>query len=261
MPIASRYLQVIAALGNANINVGGRTINMGQQSVNIRGVGLMNSGGTSADLTQGYHVEDIQNVPLGQFNGVPIFVKDVANVSVGYVPRLGKAGRNDEDDVVTAIVVMNRTLHTNDVVARVRAEIDKINSDGSLPPGVKLVPYYDRTTLVAVTTSTVMHNLTLGCLFIFFIQWLFLGDLRSAIIVGANIPLRLVLQHHHHGAARRRAANLLSVGAVDFGIIVDAAVIPVENVYRNFQSSPQARQEVLHHLAEERWGPDPTRCP
>ena len=75
---------------------------------------------------------------LGQFNGVPVFVKDVAKVSVGYAPRLGKAGRDDGDDVVAAIVVMNRTLHTNDVVARVRAEIDKINSDGSLPPGVKL---------------------------------------------------------------------------------------------------------------------------
>jgi cobalt-zinc-cadmium resistance protein CzcA len=251
--------QIIAALGNANINVGGRTINMGQQSVNIRGVGLMNSGG-AADLTQGYHVEDIENVPLGQFNGVPVFVKDVAKVSVGYAPRLGKAGRDDEDDVVAAIVVMNRTLHTNDVVARVRAEIDKINSDGSLPPGVKLVRYYDRTTLVAVTTNTVMHNLIFGCILIFFIQWLFLGDLRSAIIVGANIPFALFFSIIIM-VLRGEDANLLSVGAVDFGIIVDAAVILVENVYRNFQSSPQARQELLHNLAEERWGPDPTRTP
>ena len=114
--------QVITALGNANINVGGRTINMGQQSVNIRGVGLMNGGG-AADLTQGYHVEDIENVPLGQSNGVPVFVKDIAKVSLGYVPRLGKAGRDNDDDIVAAIVIMNRTLHTNDVVARVRAEI------------------------------------------------------------------------------------------------------------------------------------------
>ena len=250
--------QVVAALGNANINVGGRTINMGQQSVNIRGVGLMNSGG-AADLTQGYHVEDIENVLLGQFNGVPVFVKDVAKVSVGYAPRLGKAGRDDGDDVVAAIVVMNRTLHTNDVVARVRAEIDKINSDGSLPPGVKLEKYYDRTTLVAVTTGTVMHNLIFGCLLIFFIQWVFLGDLRSAIIVGANIPFALFFSIIIM-VLRGEDANLLSVGAVDFGIIVDAAVILVENVYRNFQSSPQARQELLHHLAEERWGPDPTRA-
>ena len=248
--------QVISALGNANINVGGRTINMGQQSVNIRGVGLMDTGGAT-DLTQGYKVQDIQYVPLGQFNGVPIFVKDVAKVSVGYTPRLGKAGRDHEDDIVAAIVIMNRTLHTNDVVARVRAEIEKINTDGSLPPGVKLVPFYDRTTLVAVTTSTVMHNLIFGCLLIFFIQWLFLGDLRSAIIVGANIPFALFFSIIIL-VLRGEDANLLSVGAVDFGIIVDAAVIMVENIYRNFQSSPEEKLTLVQHLAEGKWGTDPT---
>jgi heavy metal efflux system protein len=249
--------QVISALGAANINVGGRTINMGQQSVNIRGVGLMNSGGDT-DLTQGYKVSDIENVPLGQSNGVPIFVKDVAAVSVGTVPRLGKAGRDHDDDIVAAIVIMNRTLHTNDVVARVRAEIEKVNSDGTLPPGVKLVPYYDRTSLVDVTTATVLHNLVNGCLLIFFIQWLFLGDLRSAIIVGANIPFALffsIIILVLLGAD----ANLLSVGAIDFGIVVDAAVIVVENIYRNFQARPEARDALLMQLAEGKWGADPTR--
>jgi cobalt-zinc-cadmium resistance protein CzcA len=182
--------QVVNAIGNANVNVGGRTINMGQQSVNVRGVGLMDSGG-SADLTQGFRIEDIENVLLSQSNGMAVLVKDVAKVSVGYVPRLGKAGRDNQDDVVAAIVIMNRTLHTNDVVARVRAEIEKINNDGGLPPGVKLVPIYDRTTLVSVTTATVLHNLIFGRLLIFLIQWIFLGDLRSAIIVGANIPFAL----------------------------------------------------------------------
>jgi heavy metal efflux system protein len=249
--------QIISALGNANVNVGGRTINFGQQSVNIRGVGLMNSGG-DADLTQGYKTEDIENVPLGQSNGVPIFIKDVAKVSIGYVPRLGKAGRDRDDDVVAAIVIMNRTLHTNDVVARVRDEIKKINSDGSLPPGVKLVPFYDRTTLVDVTTSTVLHNLVNGCLLIFFIQWLFLGDLRSAIIVGVNIPFALFFSIIIL-VLRGEDANLLSVGAIDFGIIVDAAVILVENIYRNFQTSPAARDGLLMQLADGKWGADPTR--
>jgi cobalt-zinc-cadmium resistance protein CzcA len=251
--------QVISAIGAANVNVGGRTINMGQQSVNIRGVGLMDTGG-AADLTQGYKVADIENVLLSQSNGVPVFVKDVAKVTVGHVPRLGKAGRDHEDDVVAAIVIMNRTLHTNDVVARVRAEIQKINSDGSLPPGVKLVPFYDRTQLVAVTTSTVLHNLIFGCLLIFVIQWVFLGDLRSAIIVGANIPFALFFSIIIL-VLRGEDANLLSVGAVDFGIIVDAAVILVENIYRNFQSSPEERQRLLHSLAEERWGADPSKGP
>src|SRR5215475_6278368 len=249
--------QVISAIGNANINVGGRTINFGQQSVNVRGVGLMDSGG-ARDLTQGYKVEDIENVLLFQSKGVPVFVKDVAKVSVGYVPRLGKAGRDHEDDVVAAIVIMNRTLHTNEVTARVRAEIDKINRDGTLPPGVKLVPFYDRTSLVAVTTATVVHNLVFGCLLIFLIQWAFLGDLRSAIIVGANIPFALFFSVMIL-VLRNEDANLLSVGAVDFGIIVDAAVILVENIYRNLQARPEEKEIVLQELAEQAWGPDPTR--
>jgi len=251
--------QVLNAIGNANINVGGRTINIGQQSVNVRGVGLMDSGG-SADLTQGYRVGDIENVLLSQSNGVPVFVKDVAKVSVGYVPRLGKAGRDKQDDVVAAIVIMNRTMHTNEIVERVRAEVSKINSDGSLPPGVKLVPFYDRTTLVSVTTHTVLHNLTFGCLLIFFIQWLFLGDLRSAIIVGINIPFALFFSIVIL-VLRNEDANLLSVGAVDFGIIVDAAVILVENIYRNFQAGPAEKQGLLQQLASGRWGTDPTRAP
>jgi heavy metal efflux system protein len=251
--------QVISALGSANLNVGGRTINIGQQSVNVRGVGLIDSGG-AADLTQGFRVDDIGNVVLSQSNGVPVFVKDVARVYVGNVPRMGKAGRDHEEDVVAAIVIMNRTLHTNDVAAAVKAEIDKINHDGSLPAGVKLVPFYDRTSLVAVTTNTVLHNLVFGCILIFLIQWMFLGDLRSAIIVGANIPFALFFSVVIL-VARGEDANLLSVGAIDFGIIVDAAVILVENIYRNFQAGPGERHALIEQLAEGRWGADPTRAP
>jgi heavy metal efflux system protein len=248
--------QLVAALGNANINVGGREITVGQQSVNIRGVGLVDSGGTD-DVTKGYKVQDIENVVLSQSNGLPIQVKQVATVSVGYVPRLGIAGRDHDDDVATAIVVMGRTQHTNDIIPKVQAEVEKLNSDGSLPPGVKIVPYYDRSSLVGVTTRTVLHNLIFGCLLVFFIQWVFLGDLRSAIIVSANIPfalffaiILLVLQGED--------ANLLSLGAVDFGIIVDSAVIMMENIYRNFQSTHEHRQTLLQHLSEGYWGPDPT---
>ncbi|MGP0060991.1 MAG: efflux RND transporter permease subunit [Beijerinckiaceae bacterium] len=248
--------QLIAALGNANINVGGREITVGQQSVNIRGVGLIDDGGNE-DLTKGDRVTDIENVVLAQVNGVPVQVKDVAKVRVSFVPRLGIAGKDHDDDVALSIVVMNRTQHTNDVVPRIQAQIQKLNSDGSLPPGVKLVPYYDRTTLVAVTTHTVLHNLLFGCALVFLIQWIFLGDLRSAIIVGINIPfalffaiILLVIQGED--------ANLLSVGAVDFGIIVDSAVILVENIFRNFQFTPAERQHLLHDLAEGTWGTDPT---
>jgi cobalt-zinc-cadmium resistance protein CzcA len=248
--------QLITALGNANINVGGREITIGQQSVNIRGVGLVDSGGAD-DVTKGYNVHDIDSIVLSQSNGLPIQVKDIATVSVGYVPRLGIGGRDHQDDIAAAIVVMGRTQHTNDIIPRVQAEVEKLNSDGSLPPGVKIVSYYDRSSLVGVTTHTVLHNLIFGCLLVFVIQWVFLGDLRSAIIVSANIPFALffaiiilVLQGED--------ANLLSLGAVDFGIIVDSAVIMMENIYRNFQSDTTHRQTLLQHLSEGYWGPDPT---
>ncbi len=249
--------QLITAIGNANTNVGGRTINIGQQSVNIRGVGLLNSGGAE-DLTQGYRVNDIENIVLAQSDGAPVQVKHVAKVYVGYLPRLGKAGRDRDDDVVAAIVVMNRTLHTNEVLARVKAEVEKINGDGTLPPGVKLVPYYDRGTLVSVTTRTVLHNLIFGCLLVFLVQWVFLGDLRSAIIVGVNIPFALFFSIIIL-VLRGEDANLLSIGAVDFGIIVDSAVILVENIFRNFQAPREERQQLLQELADRRFGADPTR--
>lgn len=248
--------QLLTALGNANINVGGREINIGQQSVNIRGVGLVDDGGND-DLTKGYRVDDIENVVLTQTNGVPVRVKDIAQVVVGYVPRLGIAGRDHQDDIVAAIVVMGRTFHTNEIVPRIQAEIDRMSSDGTLPPGVKILPYYDRTALVSVTTHTVLHNLIFGCLLVFVIQWIFLGDLRSAIIVGINIPfallfaiILLVLQGED--------ANLLSIGAVDFGIIVDSAVIMVENIFRNFQADPKQQRQLLEDLSEGNLGTDPT---
>ena len=249
--------QVLTALGNSNLNVGGREIRVGQQSINIRGVGLIDDGG-SDDLRQGYKVDDIDNVVLTQINGVPVLIRDVAKVSVGYRPRLGILGKDEQDDVVGAIVVMRRTETTSDMLPKVKAAIEKLNHDGSLPPGVKVVPYYDRSALIALTTHTVLHNLIFGCLLVFLIQWIFLGNLRSATIVGLNIPfalffatILLVMQHE--------SANLLSVGAVDFGIIVDSAVILVENIFKNFQRDPEEKRSLLERLAKGSWGPDPTR--
>lgn len=249
--------QIITALGNANINVGGREIRIGQQSINIRGVGLINDGGND-DLTQGYKINDIENVVLTESNGVPVLLKDVAAVTVGNRPRLGICGRDNEDDVVAAIVVMRRTEKTADMIPRVKAEIEKLNHDGSLPPGVKIVPFYDRESLIHVTTHTVLHNLIFGCVLVFLIQWIFLGNLRSAIIVGLNIPFALffaIILLVIFG----ESANLLSVGAVDFGIIVDSAVILVENIFRNVQRRPEERQTLLQRLSSGFYGPDPTK--
>ena len=248
--------QIISALGNANINVGGREITIGQQSVNIRGIGLMDSGGTD-EITKGYKVGDIENVVLTQSNGIPIRIKDVAKVQVGNVPRLGIAGRDHQDDVVAAIVVMGRTQHTNDIIPKIKDMVDKINHDGTLPAGVKIEAYYDRSSLVDVTTHTVFHNLIFGCILVFLIQWIFLGDLRSAIIVGINIPFALLFSIIIL-VIQGEDANLLSIGAVDFGIIIDSAVILIENIFRNVQGSKAQKRELIENLAEGRFGADPT---
>ncbi len=249
--------QLLTTLGDANINVGGREIRIGQQSINIRGVGLIDDGGND-DLTKGYKVRDIENVVLSQARGVPVLVKDVAKVIISNRPRLGICGRDKEDDVVAAIVVMRRTEKTAEMIPKVKAVIDKLNHDGSLPPGVQIIPFYDRSSLIGVTTHTVLHNLAFGCILIFLIQWIFLGNLRSAIIVGLNIPfalffaiILLVIQGE--------SANLLSVGAVDLGIIVEAAVILVENIFRNFQRSDEDKRNLLQRLANGFWGADPTK--
>lgn len=248
--------QVLTALGNGNINVGGREIVIGQQSINIRGVGLIDDGGND-DLTQGYKVDDIENIVLTQQNGVPLRVKDVAKVSVGHVPRLGIAGRDKNDDIVFGIVVMGRTYQTDQTLPNIQAEIQKMNRDGSLPNGVQVDAFYDRSSLVGVTTHTVLHNLIFGCVLIFLIQWLFLGDLRSAIIVGLNIPFALFFAIILL-VLRGESANLLSLGAVDFGIIVDSAVILVENIFHNFQRPQAEKQNLLNRLAGGAWGMDPT---
>ncbi|HYA41963.1 MAG TPA: efflux RND transporter permease subunit, partial [Syntrophobacteraceae bacterium] len=195
-------------------------------------------------------------IVLSQSNGIPVMVKDVAKVYVGYAPRLGMNGRDHDDDVVTGIVVMNRTEQTKTVLARVKAEVEKINGDGSLPPGIKAVPFYDRGWLVATTTRTVLHNVMLGFLLVFLIQWIFLGNLRSAFVVGMNIPFALFFAIIIM-VLRGEDANLLSLGAVDFGIIVDSAVILVENIFRNSQAKDEERKLLLEGLAEGRFGMDP----
>ena len=248
--------QILTALGNGNINVGGREIVLGQQSINIRGIGLIDDGGNE-DLTQGYHVGDIEKIVLGQYNGVPVLIKDVGKVRMTYTPRLGIFGKDYDDDVVGSIVVMTRTKQTSEVLPLVQAEVAKMNSDGSLPPGVKVVPFYDRSYLIQLTTHTVLHNLIFGVVLVFLIQWAFLGNLRSAIVVGINIPfalffalILLVLRHE--------SANLLSIGAVDFGIIVDSAVIMVENIFRNLQRPEEERRALLTRLTQGFYGSDPT---
>src|SRR3954447_4229308 len=212
--------QLITAISSGNSNVGGRTIAMGEQSVNVRGLGVIGS------------VDDIANIVLTQQGGVPVLLSDVAKVQVGFVPRLGIAGRDEKTDIIFGIVLMQKLERTMNVVTRLRAEIQRLNTDGSLPPGVQVDAFYDRGDLVATTVGTVLHNLAFGIALIFLIQWLFLGDLRCAIIVAATIPVALFLAVIIT-VLRGESANLLSVGAIDLGIIVDATVIMVENIFRH----------------------------
>ncbi len=218
--------QIMTAISASNSNVGGRTIAIGEQSVNVRSIGVITS------------MDDIGNIVLTQQGGVPVLVSDVAKVQIGFAPRLGLAGRDDKTDVVTGIVLMQKLERTMEVVKRVRIAVERINTDGSLPPGVKIVTFYDRGDLVAITVQTVLHNLLFGVALIFLIQWVFLGDLRCALIVAATIPVALFLAVMIT-VMRGESANLLSVGAIDLGIIVDGTVIMVENIFR----------QIAHHSA------------
>jgi heavy metal efflux system protein len=212
--------QILTAISASNSNVGGRTISVGEQSVNVRGLGVVRS------------LEDIQNIVLTQQKGVPVLLSDVAKVQIGFTPRLGIAGRDEITDVVFGIVLMQRFERTMEVVTRVREAIHRLNTDGTLPSGVRIDTFYDRGDLVAVTVHTVIHNMLFGIALIFLIQWVFLGNLRAAIIVAATIPVALFLAVMIT-VLRGESANLLSVGAIDLGIIVDATVIMLENIYRH----------------------------
>ncbi|SJZ93433.1 cobalt-zinc-cadmium resistance protein CzcA [Enhydrobacter aerosaccus] len=212
--------QVLDGLNNANINVGANTVNIGPQSAIVRSVGQIRS------------MDDIRNTMLASPNGSPILVSDVATVTVGNQPRLGIAGQNDDDDIVQGIVLMRRGAETLPTLTGVLAEVKKINASGILPPGVRIERIYDRSVLVGVTTHTVLHNMVVGVVLIFLIQWLFLGDLRSALIVSATIPFALLFAVTIL-VLNGESANLLSMGAIDFGIIVDATVIMVENIFRH----------------------------
>jgi cobalt-zinc-cadmium resistance protein CzcA len=169
---------------------------------------------------------------LASPNGAPVLVSDVATVTVGNQPRLGIAGQDNDDDIVQGIVLMRRGAETMPTLTGVLAEVDKINSSDILPPGVRIERIYDRSTLVDITTHTVLHNMVMGVTLIFLIQWLFLGDLRSALIVSATIPFALLFAVVIL-VLSGESANLLSMGAIDFGIIVDATVIMVENIFRH----------------------------
>jgi heavy metal efflux system protein len=220
--------QVLQALGNANINVGGQTVNIGPQSAVVRGVGLIHS------------LDDLRQTLLATNRGVPVYLGDVAEVHVGNLPRLGIAGLGADDDIVQGTVLMRRGAASTPTIERVQQEVERINASGILPPGVSIERIYDRSDLIKLTTGTVLHNMLMGVALIFLLQWAFLGNLRTALIVAMTIPFALAFAIGIM-VLRGESANLLSVGAIDFGLIVDATVIMMENIYRHLAETAAHR--------------------
>ncbi|WP_316203751.1 MULTISPECIES: CusA/CzcA family heavy metal efflux RND transporter [unclassified Bradyrhizobium] len=234
--------QLLQAVGNSNINVGGNTVEIGTQSAVVRGVGLIRS------------MDDLANTMVSQSGGNPVLVKDVANVTVAEKPRLGIAGLNNNDDIVQGIVLMRRGEQSSPTIARVEQLVDQINNSTILPPGVRIERIYDRKDLIDTTTHTVLHNMVVGIGLIVLLQWVFLGNLRSALIVGATIPFALFFAVIIL-VLRGESANLLSVGAIDFGLIVDATVIMVEAIFRRLtQTTPLSEAEESHISPETMMG-------
>ena len=186
---------------------------------------------------------------LTSANGVPVMLGDIADVKVSHIPRLGIAGEDGDDDIVQGIVLMGRGEKTLPTLRGVEAEVQKINAGGILPPGIQIKTIYDRTDLVNVTTDTVLHNLLFGVVLIFLIQWIFLGDLRSATIVALTIPFCALSFAITLLVMAGESANLLSIGAVDLGLLVDPTGIMVENIFRQFKCflhvRPRTRSSTL----------------
>jgi heavy metal efflux system protein len=233
------------ALANANISSGGNYLDVGEQAFDVRGLGFIET------------LDDIRNTLLSVNKSTPITVGNVAEVSVGYAPRLGIVGMNNRDEVSEGIALMRKYGNTLRTLRGVEAKVKQLNSTGMLPRGYKIVPYYDRTSLVETTLHTVMENLTIGMALVFLVLIFFLGNLKAAIIAAINIPLALC------GAfilmkVSDTPANLISLGAIDFGIIIDTTVIVMENIHRHLSSDEFVHESPFGKIlraAQEVGGP------
>src|SRR6202012_2972393 len=188
------------------------------QTYNVRGLGLMRD------------TNDIANVIVGSQNGVPVRIQDIGQVTIGSAPRLGEFGFNKTDDAVEGVIMMRRGEQTQDVLKGVEAKTQELN-EHILPPDIKVQPYYDRSDLVQLTITTVEHNMLLGMALVLIVLMCFLVSARAAIIVALTIPVALLFSFIFLHA-RGTAANLLSIGAIDFGILIDGTLVMVENIFR-----------------------------
>jgi cobalt-zinc-cadmium resistance protein CzcA len=209
--------QVMSALTNSNANVGGSYLTIGPQNYNIRGLGLING------------IADIENVMVAEKDGTPVFIRTLGTVAVGSRVRLGKVGIDDRDDVVEGVVLLQRGYKALNVLEKVRGKVEDLNA-WKLPAGVKIKPFYDRTALIHTTVETITNILISGMILVFVILFVFLGHLRAALIVALTIPLSLLFTFSMM-VLIGQSANLISLGSIDFGIIVDATLIMVESIF------------------------------
>ena len=236
------FQNLLDALGRGNSNAGGSYVAQGQQQFAIRGIGLLRS------------ADDIGRIVVASRNGTPILIRDLAEVKIGSVPRLGIVGQDLDDDVVTGIVIMRKGENPSVVLKGVKEKIAILNERG-LPKGVQIVPYYDRTWLMGKTLTTVFKNLVEGALLVALVLYLFLSNVRASLAVVIIIPLAL-LSTFLGLKIMGVPANLLSLGALDFGIIVDGAVIVIENILhrlaeRKENMSDEERKSVIINAANE----------
>src|ERR1700736_4675481 len=213
-------------------------VDIESQSAVVRGVGLIRS------------IDDLASTMVSQSGGNPVLVKDIATVTVGEKPRLGIAGLDQDDDIVQGIVLMRRGEQSSPTILRVEQLVASNNNSSILPPGVRIERIYDRKDLIDITTATVLHNMVMGILLIVLLQWIFLGDLRSALVVGATIPFALFFAVTIL-VLRGESANLLSVGAIDFGLIVDATVIMVEAIFRRLSQTTALSDTEQSHISTD----------
>ena len=227
--------QLIDALTNANSNTGGGLLPAGEQQFVVRGVGLLKT------------VDDIKRVVIAVNQGIPIRIGDVAQVEIGNAPRLGMFQFDENPDSVEGIVYLRRGEDASEGLARVRDKIQTINQH-ILPPGLEVKPFYDRQVLLDITVGTVKHTMFFGISLVLILLYIFLGNLRAAMVVAAVIPLALCVSFIQMSIFNV-SANLISLGAIDFGVIVDAAVIITENVMRHLEEQKQQRPNQTIILA------------
>jgi heavy metal efflux system protein len=212
--------QIQQALGNANLNTGGQRLTAGEQSFTVRGVGVIRS------------TRDVGDVVVNTAKGAPVRVRDVATVTVGAAPRLGQVGLNGEADVVQGVVLMRYGGRTRPTLEGIHARLEEMKRRKTLPPGMEIEPIYDRGALVALTTRTVMENVLVGIGLVALVLAFFLGSWKAALVTAVNIPLALCAAFAGM-VLTGTPANLISLGAVDFGIVVESTAIMVENVFRH----------------------------